>query len=365
MSASTSRKLLEAIRRGEHPDAEVVRLLGEESPGEFFRDLIEPLCDSFDPAQAAVYESLMGVFIPPVARPAPVMPRRVETVYVLSRVTLGADIKLTSILLDAAKRRFPEARIVFVGGRKSAELFAADSRIESLEVSYPRSGPVSARIAFARELGAKLATPNSIVLDPDSRLTQLGLIPFGAHHFHFHSRTAAGENLTAMTEVWSESVLGIRGRAFIAPKLVPIEGPKPRVAISLGVGENLTKRIPGDFERDLVVLLASRFADVWIDRGAGGEEAERVNAATAGVQVNFWEGSFAGFASIISQSDLYVGYDSGAQHAAAALGIPVITVFAGAPSPRFQTRWAAAGTLLDADSLTAEQILSRIAASSF
>lgn len=346
-----------------------MRLLGETSPGEFFRDLIEPLCDSFDPAQAAAYESLMRVFIPETPPVAPVLPARVETVYVLSRVTLGADIKITSILLDAAKQRFPAARIVFVAGRKSAELFAADPRIENLEVSYPRSGPVSSRIAFARDLASLLATPNSIVLDPDSRLTQLGLISFGPRHFHFPSRTAQGDNLTTITQAWVEAVLGVQGTAFIAPQPVPVPGPQPRVAISLGVGENLSKRIPGGFERDLVSLLASRFPSVCIDRGAGGEEAERVNAATQGLNVNFWEGSFAGFASIIGQADLYVGYDSGAQHAAAALGIPVITVFAGAPSPRFRTRWAAAGTapcrLLDADSLTPEQILAQLKSVSF
>ena len=30
-------------------------------------------------------------------------------VYVLSRITLGADVAVTSVLLDAAKRRYPEA----------------------------------------------------------------------------------------------------------------------------------------------------------------------------------------------------------------------------------------------------------------
>ena len=343
-----------------------MRLLGENSPREFFRDLIEPLCDSFDPAQAGAYESLMRAFIPAEVASPPQLPEQVETVYVLSRVTLGADIKITSILLDAAKRRFPEARIVFVGGRKSAELFAADPRVEHLEMAYPRSGPVSARIAFADQLRATLDTPGSLILDPDSRLTQLGLISLGPHHFHFPSRTAIGSNLTTMTQAWTEQVLGVKGRAWIAPQPVLVTGPRPRVAISLGVGENLTKRIGGTFERDLISLLAGRFADVWIDRGAGGEEAERVNEATENLDVQFWEGSFAGFASVIAQADLYVGYDSGAQHAAAALGVPVITVFAGAPNLRFRERWAAAGSsrchLLDGDLLSAQELLSLVGA---
>ena len=66
---------------------------------------------------------------------------------------------------------------MLVANRKSAELFAADSRISHLDADYPRSGPVSRRIEFAHELRRRLEGPNRIVVDPDSRMTQLGLIP--------------------------------------------------------------------------------------------------------------------------------------------------------------------------------------------
>src|SRR3984957_17494501 len=95
----------------------------------------------------------MPAWIPPRPPIQPGVPERVETVYVLSRVTLGADIKITSTILDALKKRFPDARIVLVANRKSRELFAADERISPLEAVYPRSGPVSRgsnlRIGFA------------------------------------------------------------------------------------------------------------------------------------------------------------------------------------------------------------------------
>ena len=45
---------------------------------------------------------------------------------VLSRVTLGADVAVTSVLLAAAKQAWANAEIVFVGPRKNFELFAAD-----------------------------------------------------------------------------------------------------------------------------------------------------------------------------------------------------------------------------------------------
>ena len=85
--------------------------------------------------------------------------------------------------------------------------------------------------------------------------------------------------------------------------------------------------------------------EIYIDKGAGGEEAARVERAVerSGVRATFWEGSFAGFAAIISASRLYVGYDSAGQHVAAATGIPLITIFAGFPALRMFDRWRPTG----------------------
>ena len=99
------------------------------------------------------------------------------------------------------------------------------------------------------------------------------------------------------------------------------------------MGENPAKRIADPFEEQLLALLAGTGLPLCIDKGAGGDEAERVDRAVArsGAAVTFWEGSFAGFASIIAGSRLYVGYDSAGQHVAAACGVPLISVFAGFP----------------------------------
>lgn len=369
MSASIScKEALEAIRRGERLAPAAVRKLGEKQPAEFFGTIVEALADSFDPAEAQAYEQLMRAWIPQPSRTRPVVPERVETVCVLSRVTLGADIKITSIVLDAMKKRFPAAAIVLVGNRKSAELFATDSRISHHAAEYPRSGPVSLRLQFAHDLRRQLEKTNRIVVDPDSRITQLGLIPLCGpeHYFHFRSRTAdSSGNLTGLTLDWLLEMFGEAGEAYIAPDPVPIEGDSPRVAVSLGVGGNESKRVQGGFERQIIRALGERFQTVWIDRGAGGEEALRVTAAAEASgcigRVRFWEGSFAGFASIIAQSDLYAGYDSAGQHAAAASGTPLISVFAGAPSDRFLLRWSPQGPgpirIIEANSLSAEASL--------
>ncbi len=345
-----------------------VRAFGEERPAAFFRDMVEALADSFEPANVVVYERLMSAWgLSPVATATDV-PSQVDLVYVLSRVTLGADIKITSIILDAMKRRFPEARIVFVANRKSAELFEADKRVEHFEAQYPRTGPVSARIDWGRQLRVRLEGARRIVVDPDSRMTQLGLVQVcePENYFRFPSRSCdCSDNLTDLTNRWLRETFGFSGSAYVAPEPLLIEDVRPRVAVSLGVGENEAKRIGGDFEANLLRKLGATYRTIRVDRGAGGEEARRVTAAVAasGVsdRVRFWEGSFAGFVSIIMQSDLYVGYDSAGQHAAAAAGVPLISVFKGAPSALFRNRWSPQGagepTVLNADELTPTQIL--------
>ncbi len=371
MSASTSAKdFLAALRRGETPPETELRAFAEACAGEFFREIIEPLADSFDPAQSQAYERVMQIWIPKREPFAPAIPARVETVYVLSRVTLGADIKIVSPILNTMKRRFPEARIVFVANKKSAELFAADPRVEPLIADYPRSGSIAGRLEFAEALQTRLNKPSSIVIDPDSRMSQLGLIPLTepSRYFHFPSRTAGGEaeaNLSTLVATWLDKTFGQHAPAYIAPEPAQTTN---CAAISLGVGENETKRIPGDFEARLIAAAAARYETIWLDRGAGGLEATRVNAAAetseAIQKIRFWEGSFAGFASKIAASRLYIGYDSAGQHAAAAARVPLISIFAGAPSPRFRARWTPTGPapslVLDAATMAPDVLLRNI-----
>src|SRR5688572_5309295 len=164
-----------------------------------------------------------------------------DTVYVLSRVTLGADVAVTSIVLDAVKRRFPRADIVLVGSRKNYGLFAADARIKLLEFEYPRGAGLAARIRSTPDL----ATPRSIVVDPDSRIAQLGLLPVCAEsdYFFFESRAYGrdgDESLVALTQQWLAETFSIPdAKAYIAPA---DEGVEAEITVSLGVGENQEKR---------------------------------------------------------------------------------------------------------------------------
>jgi ADP-heptose:LPS heptosyltransferase len=375
-----------------NPPVELPRALLEEPCAQaLFGILVEGLGDRFEPALSDVYARLFSHVIPGadlVRYQCVRQPRRVAKeparLVVLSRVTLGADVAVTSVLLAAAKQAFPRAEIVFAGPRKNFEMFAADPRLTHAAVEYYR-GSLPQRLAVWDELKALAAEPDCLVLDPDSRLTQLGLLPVGDEdRYHlFESRRYGGDsdfNLPTLAARWSQETLGVPNAAPyvslppLAPLAVgrtpgsarvPLDPLLPYIAVSLGVGENPAKRIPDPFESELLALLATRAALV-IDKGAGGEEAARVDCAVAGsgAQATFWEGSFAGFAQIIAGSSLYVGYDSAGQHVAAACGVPLISVFAGFPSLRMFHRWRPSGpqaTVIRVDQPDPAGILAKVA----
>jgi Glycosyltransferase family 9 (heptosyltransferase) len=329
----------------------------------WFSETIEPLADSFDAAGVDRYVRLFSevlAHVDPALRADELIARyeRVrrprafdgpepDDVFVLSRVTLGADIAIASVMLDGAKRRFPDARVWFVGSGKSHELFAADPRIGHAPASYNRVGSVRDRIAAGRSLASVLNHPGAIVIDPDSRLTQLGLVPVcdESRYYFFESRGSDEPGtLSEMATRWARRTFGVEGaRAYLAPAPVTAEC-SAGITVSIGVGENPAKRLADPFERQLMGALAARARTVLVDEGAGGEESERVARATTGLaNVRLFRGSFAAFAARIAASRLYVGYDSAGQHAAAAAGVPLIAVFAGYPNERFVERWQPTG----------------------
>jgi ADP-heptose:LPS heptosyltransferase len=278
-----------------------------------------------------------------VRRPRPIL-QEARRVVVFSRVTLGADVAITSVFLAAAKKRFPRAEVLFVGPKKNYELFAGDARIRHCSVAYPCGG-LRDRLAVWQELKNLALAPDCVAIDPDSRLTQLGLLPLGAEErYHlFESRSYGGETGRTLPELaaqWAATTFGVAGaKPYVA--LGRNLKPAAWIAVSLGVGENPDKRIPDPFEERLLALLADTGQTLFLDKGTGGEEAARVERAVerSGVKAKFWEGSFAGFARIIARSRLYAGYDSAGQHVAAACGVPLISIFAGFPAPRMFDRW--------------------------
>jgi ADP-heptose:LPS heptosyltransferase len=366
--ASTScneiaRRLLDCCLSGAPwPRSLLKDLLEHDGADALFRIVVEGMADRFEPALCDSYAELFAEAvahtIPQVNAAALVeryrrvrKPRKfqggsVEKVFVLSRVTLGADVAVTSVILDAAKRRFTEAEIHLVGPRKNWELFAADPRILHQPASHAGHGTLRERLAPWEELKQALSQPRSIVIDPDSRLTQLGLLPVCAdeNYFFFESRAYGGSGedpLPVLARRWMSETFGAEGHPYIAPHPPVAIRERPMVSISLGVGDNPAKRLPDPFEQELLREIVGRRVHVWIDKGAGGEEGARVERAVAQSvgRVQCWEEGFAAFAAIIAQADLYIGYDSAGQHVAAACGVPLISVFAGFPTLRMFARW--------------------------
>jgi hypothetical protein len=270
----------------------------------------------------------------------------VNRVFVLSRVTLGADVAVTSVALNAAKERFPNAEICLVAPEKNAELYLDDPRITPISITYGRSALLRDRLLAAAELQVAVDELSSIVIDPDSRLTQLGLIPIcdDAHYYFFESRAygfEAAEPLPKLTARWLSEVFDIpEARPFVAPK------PQSRiadVAVSGGVGDNPTHRVDDEFEYQVVSALINQGRSVLLDRGAGGEETERIDSLAARLGnpklLHIHDGTYASFASHIVQSKLYVGYDSAGQHVASAAGVPLVSVFTGYACDRMFDRW--------------------------
>jgi ADP-heptose:LPS heptosyltransferase len=391
-----------------------------------FQQIVEPLGDRFEPAADALYVRFFSRVIDycrrlpsfsafdallrefgirtrqqlidramrirssgqraPVSKAAVV---RVKTILVLSRVTLGADIAVTSVILSRMKAIFPNARVVLLGNAKAGLLFASDPRVELVETTYLRGGTLRDRLeawvalcqSVAKQLEG-LAPDEYRIVDPDSRMTQLGLLPLGrddSRYSFFESRSfsrAGVQSLAMLTGCWLVEVFGppqtgmgnSSQHPYVALPEEDLErgialkaGARGRLAaVNLGVGGNLEKRVADPFEAELLAALLEAGYTLVVDRGSGEEELQRTGRLIERLQsqgrsisriqpagstaraadVFVWEGSLSGFGGIVASAGLYCGYDSAGGHLAAALGVPVIDIFTDAAPPRMRERWS-------------------------
>jgi ADP-heptose:LPS heptosyltransferase len=455
--------LAEFYERGAYARDHITRLaelaaaddeqVAEPATKAFFRSLVERLADSFDPAAVSLYNKAFAQLIQTcrVTKRGRLLDERltefgliteghllaradrlrahasgqqvpagdraygggtgseVSRVIVLSRVTLGADVAVTSVMLERFKQIFPNAEIVLVGGRKASELFAGDSRITFREIGYPRAATAIDRLLAwlplldcVRELVG--GVDECLIVDPDSRLTQLGLLPLtdgdpgdehnramargGVRYLFFPSREYGHDSSASLSELasaWLDEVFGPSqaGYPYVSPSRADLDAARslvkrlnrdarPIVTINFGVGENTSKRVGEKFEHELVSSLLSEGATIVLDKGAGTGEAQRAESVIAfarqasnkplqAIEVDednlpellgadrleaellVWSGRVGLLAALIGESDLYIGYDSAGQHIAAALGVPCVDVFAGFSSRRMLDRWRPTG----------------------
>ena len=418
-----------------------------------FRIIIESLCDDFEDLQTETYNRVMAQLIS-FCRRLPsgqdldrclndfeilnhnVLLDRIKTIrgdgkhlarqkdvkkiLLLSRVTIGADVAITSIIIQRLAELFPKAEIVLIGGRKLDEVYGGNPRIRLQKVDYNRKGGLIERLSswqlvlhiIQQEL-ADCPLENTILIDPDSRLSQLGVLPIipEDHYFFFDSRSdtsfASNMSMAQLTNTWITKVTGKED--FRYPKIWPRSsdlkkaagfyselkkcGARRIIVTNFGVGVNQRKKVGWRLEKELLLsLLQEPDTVIVLDKGFGDEELRDSNLLLEAVKDNGFATRDAAFgtapdngisngvigmqtrigeiAAIISKCDEYIGYDSACQHIAAALEIPCLTIFAGSNNMRFIRRWSAfspnscqivhVDTLTDPAAIDVEDIITRI-----
>jgi ADP-heptose:LPS heptosyltransferase len=365
-SGNYLREAIEALARlASSENAET----SKEATGAIFKSLVEMLADSFEPKAVTLYNRLFAQLIHfcrntpqgemlnrelsgfGILREEDLLARaerlrytrqlnksfaekqKIKRAVVLSRVTIGADIAVTSLVIERLKQEFANAEIVLLGGIKTSELFGGDVRIHFSDIQYQRAGTLAARLSSwldvlrcIRQLTDGLSTDQYLIADPDSRLTQLGLLPLVPENF-LHKQNASEQrqsvisqadrelnekaplvdnyiffpsrelgnrtkhSISELTTAWLNAVFGVEEKAL--PRLSLKSADKefasllvrhmrqkdnrPIITINFGVGENPLKRISDDFEKQLVSYLIQKGAKIIFDKGAGNTEIERAN----------------------------------------------------------------------------------------
>jgi ADP-heptose:LPS heptosyltransferase len=347
---------------------------------------------------------------------------RVCKVLIPSRVTIGADVAVTSVFLDGLKDAMPRAEMVLLAPPVTQELFAGDPSVRVRKVHYQRDEGLTERLNTWLEVLAAtnaeiagLGPDEYLVADPDSRLTQLGLLPLVADQsrdWFFESRSYPGEgSISRLAAGWlaDHFHLSREPRPFIAmseadraagQELIAAlrrGGADLVVSVHFGVGDNPNKRLPNPFETRLLSALLADGATVVLAKGVGAEEVTRAERHIAGLQAAGWrvaevnrqnterlsaepalgvdvltfEGRLGLFCALVAASDEYIGYDSAGQHIAAALGVPTIDIFADSNTPLAAKRWRPFGPglvrVVEADKLSlngipggADQVLRQV-----
>lgn len=355
----------ELARLASSDQAETAKL----ATGAIFKSLVEALADSFEAKAVTLYNRLFSQLIhfcrhgaqgegldreltgfgirgeaellaraeqlryTRQLRKSPEEKQKVKRAVVLSRVTIGADVAVTGVVIERLKREFANAEIVLLGGAKTAELFGGDGRIRFRDIQYQRAGTLTARLSSwlevlqaVRRLTEGLSADEYLIADPDSRLTQLGLLPLvaegfalrpqaparlansgdsggamqaeksppGGQYIFFPSRELGSHtkhSISELTSAWLDAVFGAeekilprlnlkstdKERAGLLVGRMRQADSRPIVATNFGVGGNLLKGLSEDFEKRLVAHLGQNGAKIIFDKGAGDREIERAN----------------------------------------------------------------------------------------
>lgn len=326
-----------------------------------------------------------------------------KKILILSRVTAGADIAITNVIIHRLRQRFAKAELVLIGPAHLPEIFAAIPHCRHRKFLYKNDGSLFEKmsswphlLAITQEEQQGYRPEEILLFDPDTRLSQLGLLPLAPDNrtCYFPSRASqpegeSGMNLSQLTNQWLNRLFGEdqiwrpnlvfqqRGEGYHGfCQALHDQGCRLVIVVNFGVGNDPRKKVHGRFEADLILtLLAQPQTVVILDTGRGQHEGQRladhlgrvrrhnlpVSCLTVGEQspaaaegqgmslkqpppfahgLIIFKGPLGALGKMIDAADGFIGYDSCGQHLAAATSTPSVIVFAGAPSLRFIQRWS-------------------------
>jgi hypothetical protein len=226
--------------------------------------------------------------------------KKVHQIFVLSRITIGADVAITSVIIQRLALLFPEAQIILLGSPKLAEIFSANPRLRIIRLDYTRRGSILERfdawhrcLQILDEQTKPAGKDAALVIDPDSRILQLGILPViddeNYLYFDTHDDRPCSKNscMAELANAWLDKVFGPSDFCFPRVWLDPYvlkqarqltnllikNGCRKITTINFGFGGNPRKRLGRDFEKKLISAILKHPKTVAIlDRGFGDEE---------------------------------------------------------------------------------------------
>ncbi len=318
-------------------------------------------------------------------------PAQAQRIVVLSRVTIGADILLSSVVLQRLHQRYPQAELVLLGDGKLQGLFGGLPNVRVRPISYARRGPLRERLgSWLTVVAAVTEERADLVVAPDSRLDQLGLLPVGdaARYLLWENLQHEGTqpaSLALLLDQWLTRTLDLPAVPVMAPRvaldtattalqhrLSAAFGPAPIAAVKLDHGGNPAKALPKDAEVTILRRLRELGWRILLDRGFGADElansdallaalgwtaldlddsgkglgraiADLTPGSLASAPLLRFHGSIAGWAAALANCGHALSYDSVGHHLAGALGVPVTVAFTGHLDPSFPIAWQPRG----------------------
>ncbi|MFA5101092.1 MAG: trehalose-6-phosphate synthase, partial [Candidatus Omnitrophota bacterium] len=259
---------------------------------------------------------------------SPEQRKKIVKIFIPSRVTIGSDILLTSMIIDKGRSAFPHASYVIFANKNTHQHFFDDAGYPALSISIhhldvQRRSLLIDSLGYWVEIVEHIAKQTDgaddgswIAIDPFSRLTQSGLLPLARHiqnEYLFQASCQANEtrivSLGEKCSTWLEAQFGDSGKrgwprlylkkahTQFADSISRQFGFNEKFVISMKLGSNgdMFKKAGRDikenidFEESLISRLLAQGKDVLLDKGYGDEitEADEIIAALrkAGNQV--------------------------------------------------------------------------------